>query len=534
MQSPRSGNSTGNARFSSIPRADIPRSAFDRSKTVKTAFDENYLIPIYVDEALPGDTISLRTNFFARMATPLRPVMDNMYLDIFYFAIPNRILQENWARLMGERKPDPDSSIDFLTPKTSPPPGGYLKNTLQDYMALPTGDVGAFTHNTYPLRAYNLVWNEWFRDENLQDSVHFDFDDGPDDPADYVLLKRGKRKDYFTGALPFASKGDPVELPLGTSAPITGTIVGGGTPLFDLGSNANAPLRSPAGAATQQVEWTKSSGSTAGDLTWGDPALDASGLIADLSSATSATINAIRLAFQTQRFFERDARGGTRLTELLKSHFGVTSPDQRLQRPEYLGGGSTRINIHPVAFTSQISGKVGDLASYATAASSGIGFNKSFTEHAVILGLASVRADLTYQYGLDRMWSRSTRFDFFWPVFQGLGEQEILNKELYVADDGLNDETFGYQERYGEYRYAPSKITGTFRSNAAGSFDFWHLAQEFGNRPLLNASFIEENVPIDRIVAVPAEPHFLFDAFFRVNHVRPMSAYGVPGLVDHF
>ena len=525
-------------QFSMIPRADIPRSSFQIQTAHKTTFDAGYLVPVYVDEVLPGDTFNLKMTAFARLATPLFPVMDNMYLDSFFFFVPNRLLWSNWERFMGSQD-NPGDSIAYIVPQITSDTGGYPIGSVQDYMGLPTvGQVTAgqsVEHSALQLRAYNLIWNEWFRDENLQDSVAVNTGDGPDSPIDYSLLRRGKRHDYFTSALPWPQKGDAVTLPLGSVAPIKyDAVTGSGTTADD--------KFTVAGNGGSFVGTFKYDSTYGGATPTNVPNGENYNLYADLSVATAATINQLRESFQIQRLLERDARGGTRYTEIIRSHFGVVSPDARLQRPEYLGGGSVPVSINPVAQTSATaagagSTPLGNLAAMGTALAMGHGFTQSFTEHGIILGLVSIRADLTYQQGMRRMWSRRTRYDFYFPVFAHLGEQAVLNKEIYTTGTSSDDDVFGYQERWAEYRYLPAQITSLFRSTAAGTLDAWHLAQNFGSLPTLSSSFIEDTPPVDRVVAIGAEANgqqFIFDSFFDIRAARPMPLYSVPGLIDHF
>lgn len=503
--------------FSQVPNVTIGRSRFNRSHVLKTTFDEGKLIPIFVDEVLPGDSFKLRVTTFTRMATPIFPVMDNLYLETFFFFVPMRLIWDNFQKFMGEQE-NPGDSTDYLIPTLFSDLGASV-GYLADYFGIPT-NVPNISYNILPFRAYWLIWNEWFRDENLQESAPVNKSDAGSCWTSttqvngfswYDCAPRGKRYDYFTSSLPFPQKGVGVELPLTGNAPVK--IEGHESQRPYAGHSEGLFIQYPLPSIS------------------GDPKL-----YADLSKVSSATINSLRQAFQLQRYYEKDARGGTRYIEKIKSHFGVTSPDARLQRPEYLGGHSDRININPVVQTSSTdsTSPQGNLSAFGVSGARYHGFSKSFVEHGYIIGLANVRADLTYQQGINRMWSRKTVLDFYWPSFAHLGEQAVLNKEIYAQGNDKDDEVFGYQERYAEYRYKPSMITGKFRSTYAASLDSWHFSQKFENLPTLSNQFIQDKPPISRCLAVPSEPHFLMDAFFDLQCVRPMPLFGTPGLIDHF
>ena len=523
-QTKASGRSVHSNRFSEVPSVKIPRASFDRTHTHKTTFNAGLLIPVMWDEIYPGDTVVMRPTFFGRLATPIQPVMDNMYLDVFWFFVQNRIIWENWVKMMGEQD-KPGDSISFTVPNfASLGPGSIsTAETIYDYMGIPinTTQNGFEQINALPFRAYVRIWNEWFRDQNLQDRIPEDT--GNDVNQTYQLLRRGKRHDYLTSALPFPQKGDSVSVPIGTVANVYTT------------ENAGQPVRFW-NQAGNQGPGIDTSGAT-GTYTSGSG--ESGNLFADLSGATAATINQLRQAFQIQRLLERDARGGTRYPELLQSHFGVKDPSLAVhQRPVYLGGGSLPVNITPIAQTSETASgsqtPQGNLAAMGTVGGSGVGFTASFTEHGILMCLVSVRADLTYQQGIERKFSRRTRYDYYWPVLSHIGEQAVEKREIYADGTPEDRAVWGYQERYGELRYAPSRISGKFRSAAAGTLHSWHLSQSFASRPALNADFIEDKPPVERVIAVQDEPHFIMDMSFNSRWIRPMPVYGVPGLIDHF
>ena len=518
----------GNSPFAAVPKADIQRSTFDRSHAYKTTFDAGLLIPIYMDEALPGDTFTLKLNAFARLATPLKPLMDNLHMETFFFAVPNRLVWFNWEKFNGAQD-DPADTTDFTVPQVTFGVGEPLSGSLSDYMGIPCpllagspSSVSAFWH-----RSYNLIYNEWFRDQNLIDSAPDNTSDVGDPDTEFPIQRRGKRHDYFTSCLPWPQKSLGATSSVGIPVASTGESIR----FADISTpSTNLTLVADATGVDANAILSGTSGSTTGiGFRDGDPT----------RTGLEVLVNQLRQSVQIQKLLERDARGGTRYTEIIKAHFGVTSPDSRLQRPEYLGGGYAPVVLNPVAQTSGGIDVADDtpqanLAAIGTASVTG-GFHKSFTEHCTILGLVCVRADQTYQFGLDRMWSRETRFDFFWPALAQIGEQAVLDKEINSIQTTPED-VFGYQERYSEYRYKNSMVTSLFRSNpnVGTTLDVWHLAQDYTGDIELNQDFIEENPPIARVIAVPTEPHFLYDSFISLKCARPMPVFGTPGFVDHF
>lgn len=561
-------------RFSDAPAMYMRRTKFDRSHIYKTTFDSGKLIPVFVDEVLPGDTSKLSVKYFSRLATPVKPIMDNIYLDWFFFFVPNRLVWNHWQNFCFEQE-DPDDSTDYVCPTTSLIGKADTLNgigTLWDYFGLPTGLPNTISGiNALPFRGVYLIWNEWFRDENLQKSVKiqkgdtnevFDGSRVAEQPewlqgipeTHLPCPPRGKRHDYFTSALPWTQKGPGVSIGLAGTAtlvdpsPVSGYFVqqadanlgaaqfskdGGVHGVF----TGNGSLAYQGGYSTAIVGHSvNGSGVSTATALAGSSWLSKSAY-ADLDSSSVFTINSLRTAFQMQKFYERLARGGSRYTEVLRSFFGVVSPDARLQRPEFLGSFTKMMNINPIAQTSSTNDTTpqGNLSAYGVTGAKFHGFTKSFVEHGYVFGFCCARADLTYQQGINRMWTRSTVYDWYWPTFAHLGEQAILLKEIYATGDTVQDNSvFGYQERYAEYRYKPSVICGKFRSNIKGNLDVWHLSQYFKTAPKLNPEFIQEDVPIGRIVAVPSEPQFLIDIGFKYTTVRPMPMFGTPGLVDHF
>lgn len=546
------------SRFALNPtNLDMSRSKFPRHSSVKFSFNVGDVIPFYVDEVLPGDTFNVKTSKVVRMQSLLTPIMDNIYLDYYFFFVPNRIVWDHWRELNGENRESAwAQTTEYEVPQVTAPAGGWNVGTIADYMGIPTG-VANISVNAMPFRAYAMICDEWFRDENLVDPLYISKGDAVTtgvntrtNPSDYAAggqpFIAAKFHDYFTSALPAPQKGPDVGIGL------TGDlqVYGDGNPLHFF--NGSKPPTSgdyifhfnsqgAAAGATVTADQKERANSAGYVLTKEMIDLNptfSSGLTATLSNATSVTINALRMAFQMQKLYEKDARGGTRYVEILKSHFGVTSPDSRLQRPEYLGGSRVPININQVVQTSETGSSTpqGNTAAYSVTTDSHKDFTKSFVEHGFVIGVCVARYTHSYQQGIERFWSRKSRFDYYWPVFANIGEQAILNKEIYVQGNATDEEVFGYQEAWADYRYKPSRVAGEMRSVAAQSLDVWHLADDYAALPSLSAGWIQENkTTVDRVLAVSEQnANQLFCDIYIENYTtRPMPVYSIPGLVDH-
>lgn len=550
-----------NTRFALNPtNLDISRSKFNRNHSVKTSFNVGDVVPFYVDEVLPGDTFQLKTSLVARMQTLITPMMDNIYLDTYFFFVPNRLTWNHWKEFNGENTQSAwYPSVEYSVPQlTAPATSGWSIGTLADYFGIPTG-VPNLSVNALPFRAYALIMNEWFRDENLSDPLSVPVDDATVvgvNTGNYITdvakgglpFKAAKYHDYFTSCLPAPQKGPDVTIPVADigNAPVVPLSANVPTSLFTgQAYNAVRPDGSSfSGSGTYGIGFNLADGSQVdfGGSTSGNPTNRT--VISNLwavqsGGAAAATINQLRMAFQIQKLYERDARGGTRYIEILKSHFGVTSPDARLQRPEYLGGNRIPININQVVQSSATAAEgtpLGDTAAFSLTTDTHGDFIKSFVEHGFIVGVMVARYDHTYQQGLERFWSRKDRFDYYWPVFANIGEQAVLNKEIYAQGNEKDDEVFGYQEAWADYRYKPSRVTGEMRSSAPTSLDVWHLADEYTQLPTLSDSWIREDKSnVDRVLAVTSavSNQMFADIYVQCEATRPMPVYSIPGLIDH-
>lgn len=541
-------NRNSEYKFAQNPQVGVSRSRFQRNSDNKTTFNTGDLIPIYLDEVLPGDTHQVDVACVMRMATPIFPVMDNAFCDFYFFFIPNRLLWGHWKEFMGENKETAwTPKTEYSVPQVTAPTGGWEEGTLADYLGLPT-KVEGISVSALPGRAYGLIYNEWFRNQNVTQPTLVEVTDatttGKNDGSatnDSAItlakpLKAAKVFDYYTGALPEPQKGEPITLPMNGNAAIKPYDMETNKELGWHGTDNTHPVSDILLSTPEEGEilnYTKDLIATTRGTSGGPKTV---ALRADLSSVTAATINQLRQAFQIQKLLEKDARGGTRYREVLREHFGVISPDSRMQIPEYLGGYRLPINISQVIQTSSTdnTSPQGNTAALSVTTMNKPMFTKSFTEHGFIMGLAVVRTDQTYQQGIERMWSRKGRYDYYWPVLANIGEQAILNKEIYAQGNTADEEAFGYQEAWADYRYKPSKVTGLFRSNAAQSLDAWHYAQDYDALPTLSTAWMEQtSTEMKRTLAVQSQPDFIADFYFMNKTTRCMPVYSIPGLIDH-
>uniref|UniRef100_A0AAU8AZV4 Major capsid protein n=1 Tax=Dulem virus 142 TaxID=3145619 RepID=A0AAU8AZV4_9VIRU len=556
-------NRNQNSHFATLPSVDIGRSTFDRSHSVKTSFNVGDVVPFYIDEVLPGDTFDVDTSRVVRMQSLLTPVMDNIYLDTYFFFVPNRLVWSHWRELNGENT---DSAwipkTEYTVPQiTSPAEGGWDVGTIADYFGIPTG-VSGLSVNAMPFRAYALIMNEWFRDENLTDPLDIPVSDATvagTNGNNYITdvakggkpFKAAKYRDYFTSALPSPQKGPDVTIPVSSGAnypvvsrtdAVDASLITAPISLTDVRGNVSFNLPSNLVAVEGGTNPTGARMRTGDSYTaTGSPSFFTFNNLWAVNdgNVSAATINQLRMAFQIQKLYERDARGGTRYIEILKSHFGVTSPDARLQRPEYLGGNRVPITINQVLQQSatQADGTPqGTPVGFSLTTDRNSDFKKSFVEHGFLIGVMVARYDHTYQQGLERLWSRKDRFDYYWPVFANIGEQAIYNKEIFAQGTSADDEVFGYQEAWADYRYKSNRVSGEMRSSYAQSLDFWHLADDYSALPSLSDSWIrEDSSNVNRVLAVSEQnANQLFaDIYIRNRCTRPMPMYSVPGLIDH-
>lgn len=548
-------NRNSEYNFAQNPQVGVSRSRFQRNSDNKTTFNTGELIPIYLDEVLPGDTHQIDLACVMRMATPIFPVMDNAFCDFYFFFVPNRLLWEHWKEFMGENKETAwTPKTEYSIPQVTAPAGGWAEGTLADYLGLPT-KIEGISVNALPGRAYGLIYNEWFRNQNVTqptlvevtDATTAGKNDGSNTNDSAITLakplKAAKVFDYYTGALPEPQKGEPITIPITGSAPIglynveTGDVTTNSAKIKEIFNDAGLVATN---GTYQASYWdpgagpTKDKGLAVGNTTVG--VYKGVNLGADLSSVNATTINQLRQAFQIQKLLEKDARGGTRYREVLREHFGVISPDSRMQIPEYLGGYRLPINVSQVIQTSSTdnTSPLGNTAALSVTTMNKPMFTKSFTEHGFIMGLAVVRTDQTYQQGIDRMWSRKGRYDYYWPVLANIGEQAILNKEIYAEGNPNDDMAFGYQEAWADYRYKPNKVTGLFRSNATQSLDAWHYAQDYKSLPFLGTQWMEQSdTEMKRTLAVQNQPDFIADFYIMNKTTRCMPVYSIPGLIDH-
>jgi hypothetical protein len=543
-------NRNSENQFAENPQVDVSRSRFQRNSDNKTTFNTGDLIPIYLDEVLPGDTHQIDLACVMRMATPIFPVMDNAFCDFYFFFVPNRLVWNHWKEFMGENRETAwTPKTEYRVPQVTAPAGGWAEGTLADYLGLPT-KVEGISVSALPGRAYGLIYNEWFRNQNITQPTLVEVTDatttGKNDGSatnDSAItlakpLKAAKVFDYYTGALPEPQKGEPISLGLSDGKVLP--LLEDGTPAYKYEPNTfafgpnNTWVNDTTGSTNSQITAIRSEGSGNGNRY-----NDASGNLAKVTlgvNINAVTINQLRQAFQIQKLLEKDARGGTRYREVLREHFGVTSPDSRMQIPEYLGGYRLPINVSQVIQTSATdsTSPQGNTAALSVTTMSKGMFTKSFTEHGFIMGLAVVRTDQTYQQGIERMWSRKSRYDYYWPVLANIGEQAILNKEIYAQGSTKDEEAFGYQEAWADYRYKPSKVTGLFRSNAQQSLDAWHYAQDYDALPTLSTVWMEQgNAEMKRTLARSDQPDFIADFYFMNRTTRCMPVYSIPGLIDH-